>query len=121
MTNITQFMRIRSMLIGTLLGDAHIRRNKLTSYITFEQSLAKASYLLHLYRLVKDQGFDMNPPVQYNRVDPRYPLTPTSSLYFRTLAHPVFNLLSDLFTNRSGQKKIPVNIADYLDIVVLAY
>jgi hypothetical protein len=109
------------MLIGTLLGDAHIGRNKTTSYITFEQALAKKGYLMHLYGLIKAQGFDMNPPVQYNREDSRYPGVITSSLHFRTLSLPVFNVLSDLFLDELDNKIIPVNIADYLDIVALSY
>lgn len=121
MTNLIKFLQIRSMLIGTLLGDAHIGRTKNYSFITFEQSLAKESYLRHLYELVKAQGFDMKEPVQYNRVDPRYPDNPTSSLYFRTISDPIFNILSDLFLDRSGQKIVPANIADYLDIGVLSY
>ena len=63
----------------------------------------------------------MKPPVQYDRVDPRYPNKVTSSLNFRTIAHPIFNLLSDLFLDELGKKVIPVNIAEYLDIVVLSY
>jgi len=108
------------MLIGTLLGDSHIGRNLNSSFITFEQALAKRDYLEHLYNLIKEQGFDMKPPVQYNRIDSRTGVK-TSSLYFRTVADVVFNELADLFLDTLGNKIIPVNIADYLDIVVLSY
>lgn len=114
------FLILRSMLIGTLLGDSHIGRNIGTAYITFEQALAKRDYLQHLYDLVKAEGFDMNPPVQYDRTDTRSGVT-TSSLHFRTIAHSALNPLADLFLNEQGQKVIPVNIAEYLDIVVLSY
>jgi hypothetical protein len=67
MPNTAGFIQLRSMLIGTLLGDSHLGRNSLGSFLTFEQSLAKREYLLHLYSLVKEQGFDMKPPVQYDR------------------------------------------------------
>lgn len=118
MKNLTNF---RSVMIGTLLGDSHIGRNVNTSYMTFEQSLAKESYLYHLYELVKDAGFSMNPPVQYNRVDKRYPDTVTHSLHFRTISSDYFNTLANLFLDANGKKVIPLNIADYLDIVVLSY
>lgn len=117
----TPFLKIRSMLIGTLLGDSHIGRNLTTSYLTFEQSLAKSDYLQHLYTLVKEAGFDMNPPVIYRREDPRYPDRPTYSLHFRTVADEAFNLLAELFLDSNGNKVIPSNIGDYLDIVALSY
>jgi hypothetical protein len=109
------------MLVGTLLGDAHIRRNKDgTSFVTFEQALAKESYLVHLYKLVTAQGLSMNSPIQYNRADPRYSGKINSSLYFRTISHICFNELADLFLDGSN-KVISTNIAEHLDIVALAY
>ena len=109
------------MLVGTLLGDAHIGRNKDgTSFITFEQALAKESYLVHLYELVTSLGLSMNPPIQYDRTDPRYPGKINSSLHFRTISHVCFNELADLFLDGSS-KVIPTNIAEYLDIVALSY
>lgn len=115
------FLSIRSMLIGTLLGDSHIRRNLTGSYITFEQSLAKSEYLFHLYGLVNTAGLSLNPPVQYNRTNIRYPGVVTSSLHFRTISHEIINGLADLFLDANGNKVIPINIVDYLDIVVLSY
>jgi hypothetical protein len=121
MTKIINFLYIQKMCIGTLLGDAHIGRNLTGSYITYEQALAKRGYLEHLYSMVKAAGLDMNEPVQYSREDKRYPGTITYSLYFRTVTHPAFDELSDLFLDSYGNKVIPANIADYLDITVLAY
>lgn len=116
----SNFMMIRSMLIGTLLGDSHIGRNVSTAFMTFEQALAKRDYLEYLYNIIKAQGLDMKPPVQYNRTDKRTGKV-TSSLHFRTISHVIFNELADLFLNDSGLKVIPVNFADYLDITVLSY
>lgn len=46
---------IREMLIGTLLGDSHIRRvGSDKAYISFEQSAKKAEYLNHLFNQVKE-------------------------------------------------------------------
>lgn len=111
---------IRSMLVGTLLGDAHIRRTAFAAYVTFEQALAKKDYLLHLFEQIKLEGYDMNSPVQYDRTDPRYNKV-NSSLYFRTVSDPSLNLLADLFLDGLGKKVVPDNIADYLDMEALAY
>jgi len=108
------------MLVGTLLGDAHIRRNKYTTYMTFEQSLDKKDYLYHLFERVCNAGLNKNSPVQYNREDQRYNKI-NSSLYFRTIADDCLNTLSLLFLDASGNKVVPGNISELLTLEALAY
>lgn len=116
----TQLHNIRSMFIGTLLGDAHIRSTAFAAYITFEQALIKKDYLYHLYSRVVEAGLGMNAPKQYDRNDPRYG-TVNSSLYFRTVAHEELLELAGLFLDSSGDKVIPDNIAELLTLEALAY
>nr|YP_009443012.1 putative LAGLIDADG endonuclease [Rhodotorula mucilaginosa]ATR80212.1 putative LAGLIDADG endonuclease [Rhodotorula mucilaginosa] len=111
---------LRSMFVGTLLGDAHIRRSSSTAYITFEQALAKKEYLMYLYNQVMSMGLALKPPVQYDRVDPRYNKT-NSSLYFRTVATVELLDLANLFLDSLNNKVVPLNIAELLDLEALAY
>lgn len=112
---------IQSMLIGNILGDSFIGRNSLGTFISFEQSLAKASYLRHLHDRVAAEGLAKSDRVKYDRTDKRYPGTVNSSLYFRTISTPELDFLSDLFLDQSNKKVIPGNIADFLDAEALAY
>lgn len=46
---------IKEILIGVLLGDAHIGRTGLDkAFISFEQSKNKESYINHLFTLTKE-------------------------------------------------------------------
>ena len=75
---------IKDMLIGVLLGDAHIGRTGVDkAFITFEQSKKKLEYLNYLHKLTKEGGFELEEPRSYTRNDPRYNNV-SESLYFRT-------------------------------------
>ena len=48
---------LREILIGAILGDAHIRQTGLNkAFISFEQSSKKADYLNFLHELVKKEA-----------------------------------------------------------------
>ena len=48
---------LKEILVGVLLGDAHIGRTGLDkAFISFEQSKNKESYINHLFSLTKENG-----------------------------------------------------------------
>lgn len=113
---------LRDMLVGVILGDAHIRKTGLDkAYITFEQSSKKAEYIQHLQNLAQAELPLMEEGLkEYSRDDSRYNST-NKSLYFRTQSLENLRPLADLFLDDSGKKVIPANIADYLTPRGLAF
>jgi LAGLIDADG DNA endonuclease family len=96
---------IKDMLVGVILGDAHIRKTGLyKAYITFEQSQKKVEYIQHLQKLAKEELPLMEESLrEYTRNDIRYNSTNTS-LYFRTESLEQLKPLADLFLDESGKK-----------------
>jgi hypothetical protein len=55
--------KIKEILIGTLLGDAHIRATKTnTAYITFEQSIKHKDYIQSLFEIMNENDLCLNEP-----------------------------------------------------------
>ena len=55
--------QLRELIIGSLLGDAHIGRTGLDkTFVSFEQAKHKADYLNHIYQLMKSEDFPLNEP-----------------------------------------------------------
>ena len=107
---------ITDLLIGVLLGDAHIgRTGENKAFISFEQSKKKLDYLNFLYKLCQDGGLDLTEMKTYSRTDLRYPDNITESLYFRTKSLEKLKFLADMFLNKDNKKVVPLNIADYLN------
>lgn len=109
-------------LIGNLLGDGWLLRNKSktgTLYNTrfcYAQSVVHSDYFHYVYNIFKP--YCQSPPLQYNKFSK---LTgPTFGYQFNTLVYPSFNFYHDLFY-KSGKKKIPVNIIDFLTPISLAF
>lgn len=113
-------MSTREMLIGVVLGDAHLRRAGNKAYITIEQSITKAEYIKYLNNLFKEGGFDVDNIRTYTRKDVRYNKL-NQSLYFRTESNEELKYLADLFLDNEGKKKIPSNISEYLSLRSLAF
>jgi hypothetical protein len=112
---------IREMLVGVLLGDAHIRRTGLDkAYMTFEQSKKKFEYLNYLHKLAQEEGYSLADPKVYTRTDSRYNKK-NESLYFRTKSIEEFKPLADTFLNSEGEKIVPSNISDLLSPRSLAF
>jgi hypothetical protein len=114
---------LKDMLIGVILGDAHIKRTGSDkAFISFEQSSKKADYLNYLQTLVKEGGLPLMSDnlKEYSRKDQRYNST-NSSLYFRTKSVKELKPFADLFLDEQGKKIIPLNIADYLTPRGLAF
>jgi LAGLIDADG DNA endonuclease family len=114
---------LKDMLIGVILGDAHIGRTGLDkAFISFEQSKNKINYLSYLQNLTKEGGLSLldDSIKEYSREDSRYN-SKTNSLYFRTQSLEVLRPLADKFLDESGKKIIPVNIAELLTPRSLAF
>lgn len=114
---------LKDMLIGVILGDAHIGRTGLDkAFISFEQSKNKLNYISHLHSLVKEGGLPLldDSIKEYSREDLRYN-SKTNSLYFRTKSLEVLRPLADQFLDQSGKKFIPTNIAELLTPRSLAF
>ena len=113
--------KIKDILIGTLLGDAHIRATKsCTAYITFEQSIQHKDYIQYLFEIMNEKDLCLNEPKIYVRNDYRYK-TITKSVYFRTKAMTEFKLLADMFLDENGKNIVPTDIAEHLTARSLAY
>jgi hypothetical protein len=114
--------KIKEMLIGVLLGDAHISRTGLNkAFISFEQSKKKIDYLNYLHKLTQEGGFELEKPKTYTRTDSRYLNKINESLYFRSKSLEVFKPLANMFLDINGRKIIPLNIADHLTLRSLAF
>lgn len=116
---------IRDFLVGTLLGDAHIRKTGILgnqAYITFEQSLKKNQYIQFLLAKVKEEGIPIKNEnlTEYVRNDKRYDVV-NKSLYFRTESSESLSPIANLFLNDEGKKIVPHNIKDYLTTESLAF
>lgn len=112
---------LKQVLIGSLLGDAHMRRfsDKANARLVFRQGSKNASYLLHLYNLFQEYVLT-SPKISIvrdkNTEKLRY------NLSFATLALPCFNELYELFYKSESRKKfIPKNIIELLTPISLAY
>jgi hypothetical protein len=114
---------LRDMLVGAILGDAHIHKTGLDkAFISFEQSKKKGEYIQHLQTLAKEELPLINETIkEYIRNDSRYNNNTNTSLYFRTQSLEQLKPLADLFLDESGKKVIPINIADYLTPRSLAF
>ena len=112
---------LKEMLIGTILGDAHLGRTGLNrAFLTFEQSAKKSDYLNHIYNIINQENLALDEPKSYSREDSRYN-SKNQSLYFRTKSLEELKPFADLFLDKDNNKTIPVNIADYLTPRSLAF
>jgi hypothetical protein len=112
---------IKEMLIGTILGDAHIGKIGLDkAFITFEQSKKKLEYLKFLFELSEKEGLSLNELKTYSRNDSRYNKI-NESVYFRTRSLEKLKPLADMFLNNDGKKIIPSNISEFLTPRSLAF
>jgi hypothetical protein len=112
---------IKELLVGTLLGDAHIGRTSLNkAFISFEQSIKKEIYLRHLYEFMERENYIKNEPQICSRLDKRYN-TINTSILFRTKTLEEFKSLADMFLDDKNKKIVPTNIIEYLSPISLAY
>lgn len=115
--------KVQDMLIGAILGDAHISRTGVNkAFISFEQSKKKSEYLNHLQTLTKEAGIPLQDErvKEYSREDLRYNTT-NKSLYFRTESIEELKPIAEMFLDKENKKIIPSNISDLLTPRGLAF
>lgn len=111
----------KEVLVGTLLGDASLERNKLThnTRLRFDQTFPNhASYLMNLY-IVFNKLSARGPKVYTRKPDVRTNKI-YSSIQYKTLNLPCLNHFYDLFY-KNGKKRIPTNLIDIITSRSLAY
>ena len=108
----------KEVLVGTLLGDATITKQKLKSNynVKFEQKYENKAYVSHLYEIFKD--FVGTGPflreIKGGGAADRY------SLWFRTYRHSLFTEYYNIFY-KNGVKIVPLNLDQILTSRSLAY
>jgi hypothetical protein len=107
----------KEVLIGTLLGDAHLEKQKgaINYRLKFQQSVLHHNYILHLYDIFKD--IVATPPKLRTRVGFG---KKQGTWYFNTLACPDFLHYGELFY-KDNKKVIPTSIKELLTPVGLAF
>lgn len=111
----------KEVLIGVLLGDAHLSRPKSThnTKLVFDQSNSlHKEYLLHLYDIFK--SLTNTEPYTTNRKPDARTGKVYNSIKFSTLSLPCLNYYHELFY-KDGKKIIPNNISELLTARGLAY
>jgi len=106
------------ILIGSILGDLHINKQRDNSRFMFKQSLDKKEYIYHLFELFSSYS-NMEAPKHHKYFDKRTNKVYTS-IVFNTYSLPCFNYYHELFYV-NGVKIIPKNIGELLTAKSLAY
>jgi len=111
------------ILVGVLLGDGHMRKynldpnSKSNARLVITQSEKQSDLVNHLYELFKD--YASSPPIKKSSLIKETGNT-RHYVRFATRTLPCFNnLYSQFYVNRV--KIVPLNIADILTAVSLAY
>lgn len=111
----------KEILIGTILGDASLERNKPShnTRLRFDQTFPMhASYLMFLYSHFYNLT-GSGPKVYIRKPDPRTNKI-YSSIAFKTYSLPCLNYYYELFY-KNGTKIVPSNIEELLTPRVLAF
>lgn len=112
---------IRDMLVGCILGDAHVAKvenNK--GFITFEQSIKHKDYIIYIYDKLKKSGMDLYDIKYYTRKDSRYGSI-NSSIYFKTHSLESLYPYVNMFLSNENKKILPLNIKEDLNPITLAH
>lgn len=113
---------IFEMLLGCLLGDAHIEKSgKDKAYITFEQTIKHKDYVMHLNDVLSGvDGIELYDIKYYKRIDSRHNSV-NESIYLKTQASELLTPLGSMFLSDNGKKILPAEIEKYLSPIALAY
>lgn len=89
----------KALIVGTILGDACLHDNwsKTNARLQIRHALAQKEYVLWKYEALK--SLVLTEPQHYGR---------TNSVWFRTISHPEFTKLRQIFY-REGKKIIPID------------
>jgi len=112
---------LKSILIGCLLGDAHIGISEEDkAFLTFEQTIKHKDYIMFIYEKLKNNGISLYDIKYYSRKDSRYNSI-NKSIYFKTYNLELLKPLANMFLSEKNQKIIPLDIEYHLDPIALAY
>jgi hypothetical protein len=108
----------KSVLIGTMLGDATLQYNNgRNPYYKFDQKAANLTYVSLVYSVFSN--LVGSPP------SPRYKEKSVHSYWFRTYRTKMFDFYAKQFYTidhlQNRKKKVPVNIHRWLNPIVLAF
>lgn len=103
------------VLVGSGLGDLHIRRRYLNASLAFKQSIIHKEYIDHLFELFK-MFCAKYPADKVSHLDGKSYL----QVYFETLTYAAFNHYHSLFYV-NGVKIVPLNIEMLLTPRAIAY
>ena len=111
---------LKAIMVGLIIGDLHVRKftPSCNPFLRFEQSIIHKDYIFHLYDLFSN--YCMAPPKIANRLPDKRTGRVYSRVTFITYSLPCFKDMYDLFYC-AGKKVIPLNIADLLTPLGLAY
>nr|YP_665672.1 putative site-specific DNA endonuclease [Nephroselmis olivacea]AAF03199.1 putative site-specific DNA endonuclease [Nephroselmis olivacea] len=111
-----------SVLVGNLLGDAHIEFRKPSSRVSLHVGSPNRSYIQWLHEFYSSRGYCSTNPLVYQ---PQ--IGKNSKVYYstkiNTFSFQSFNWLYELFMreiNGKKVKRVPNNIGDYLTAQALA-
>jgi ubiquinol-cytochrome c reductase cytochrome b subunit len=110
---------IISVLVGSLLGDAHAERSLSGGVkLRFRQSIKHKDYVFWLYEFFNSRGYcSNNLPTCFTQ---KYGDNCFKAYRFNTYSYTNLIWLYKLFYNNKKKKVIPINIADYLTPLALA-
>jgi hypothetical protein len=93
----------QEVIIGTLLGDCHLEKNKgaINYRLKFQQSEFHKNYVFHLYNIFNN--LVSTPPK--SRIRTGFGKEQTT-WYFNSIAHPVISYYGELFYKDKTHKKI---------------
>jgi LAGLIDADG DNA endonuclease family len=112
---------IKDMLIGCILGDAHIGKvGNDKGFITFEQTIKHKDYVIDIYNKLEKSGVSLYELKYYSRKDSRYNSL-NSSIYFKTSNSELLYPLVNMFLSSTNIKILPLDIEKYLNPITLAY
>lgn len=118
----------KDIIVGTLLGDASLERNKPThnTRLRFDQTFPKhAAYLQSIYSVFQNLTGTLGTPKIYTRKPDKRTGKVYSSIAFKTRALKSLNYYNDLFytydNNGKRRKVVPTTIQELLTNRALAY
>lgn len=117
-------LKIHNLFIGTILGDGSVRlsKSKRKTQITFQQSIEHIDYLFSLHAKLVNYTNYSSPLQRVGIPDNRYGEPKINlSYHFSTKPLAELNIYSDMFLNCNGDKTIPYNIAEHINLESLAY
>lgn len=112
-------IQILHVIYGTLLGDSHLEKSIDNVRISFQQESSNMEYLIWLWNHFNQYGYcsPVKPTIQTrigNKGRTRY------ICRFHTWTYSSFNFLYDEWYRGGSEKRVPLNIEEYLSPLALA-